>query len=165
MRRASIKQLVQTGDVEYRKREWDTHTGVRKWMRGRGIELFYAHISSFSQGLFHGGVGGRADVVRHVRLSFGLDRLHRLHQAAAGQHHVACSHVFRLQLPQALLAVPHPVAKIHKETWKTRKQKKNCKNIAKLQNCCSQTRFFFSHVNHRDWFDLHWFRLILINIQ
>lgn len=56
-------------------------------------------------------------MVGHVCLSFRLDGLHCFYQAAAGKHHIAGCHVFGLQLPQALLAVPDPIAKIHTETW------------------------------------------------
>lgn len=112
---------------EYRLVAWNTVKGselltywskkVNERERNRAI---FGHISSFSNGLFHCWVRRGADVLRHVYLSFGLDRLHRFYQAAAGQHHIPCSHVFSLQLPQALLTVPDPIAKIDTETWKNK---------------------------------------------
>lgn len=90
-------------------REWNTATS--------------GHTSSVFYGVLQGGVGGGADMVAHVRLSFRLDGLDRFYQAAARKHHIPGSHVFGLQLPQTLLAVPDPVAKIHKEAWKNKPKK------------------------------------------
>jgi hypothetical protein len=53
-----------------------------------------------------------------VTLSIRLHRLDCLYQAATGEHHIPGCHIIGLQLPQALLTVPDPIAKIHEQTWR-----------------------------------------------
>lgn len=48
-------------------------------------------------------------------LGAGLDRLHPLLQAAAGEHHVAGADTLRPGLPQVLLAVPDAVTEVHEQ--------------------------------------------------
>lgn len=133
------------GSVRYRKytsnktrHVWEPTDKIRqlyRWLTG-------GHTLSVFGTLFScRGSGGADAVCWGDHLTVGLNVLHRFHQAAAGQHHVAGGHVFGLQLPESFLAVPDPVAKIYKKTW----EQDSMKHVtaAKPQTCNAKSWLFW----------------------
>lgn len=92
-----------------RRRSGGLWPGHGTWVRRSHSQLPPAPGGS-SLAVFGVGVGQCGG-----RLGAGLDRLHPLLQAAAGEHHVAGADALRPGLPQVLLAVPDAVTEVDEQ--------------------------------------------------
>lgn len=82
--------------------------------RGEGVRCSHSQVPP-SPGVSSLAVLGVGVRQRSGGLGAGLDRLHSLLQAAAGEHHVAGADALRPGLPQVLLAVPDAVTEVHEQ--------------------------------------------------